>query len=163
MSRHVILILAVVLLAALQTTLIPMLLPEWIHPDLLLAVTVLVGLFMRPAAGSIYAFGMGYLQDLLTGSIIGLFTFDRVVIFLLAYWLAGQFYAKSASAQALLVAVMAMLDYFLLLLLFTVFTGGEAFSAPLWHLIPRSLCSALAGLILFYPLSILWEGAQREL
>jgi len=161
-SRHIIMILGVVFLAALQTTLIPLLLPGWVHPDFLLAVTVLAGLFMSPATGSVYAFGMGYLQDLLTGSMVGLFTFDRVVIYLLAYWLAGQFYAKSAYAQVVLIAVVVVLDHVLLLVLSAIFTGGEAFASPLWHLIPRSICTALAGLILFYPLSILWEGAQRE-
>ncbi|GEM_PF-2354332 len=163
MRKHLIFVISTLVLAVLQTTLVPLLLPEWLRPDFLFVVIVLLGLFLQPMTGSIYTFGMGYLQDLLMGTMAGLFIVDRLVIYLAAYWLAGQFYAKSALAQAALVALLSVLDYLLIWLLSAIFSGGDAFSVPLWHLFPRAISNAIMGLALYYPLRILWEGGEREL
>lgn len=163
LQRHLLFVLFVFVLAVLQTTLVPMLLPGWLHPDMLMATVVLTGLFFQPASGALYAFGLGYLQDLMTGSMVGLFTFDRLVIYLAGYWLAGQFYAKSAPAQAILVGMLSIFDFFLLWLLGSIFSGGESIVPSFWQVIPRSVSSAVFGLALFFPISMIWEGGQREL
>ena len=163
LRSHMIFIFSALVLAVLQTTLVPLLLPVWLRPDLLLVLVVLLGLFLQPAPGSAYAFGLGYLQDLLTGTMTGLFVFDRLVIYLAAYWLSGQFYAKSAWTQAIIVGILSIADYILVWTLSAIFSGGEAATVALWMVIPRALSSALFGLVLFFPLSILWEGGQREL
>jgi len=163
MRKHLIFVISALVLAVIQTTLVPLVLPAWLRPDFLLILVVLLGLFAQPATGAVYAFGLGYLQDLLTGSMPGLFTFDRLVIYIAAYWLSGQFYARSPFAQALLVALLSVTDYFLIWLLSAIFSGGDALGLPFWQMLPRSIVCALIGLLLYFPLDILWEGGEREL
>ncbi len=163
MIRHLIFVVLVLALTVLQTTLVPIALPEWMQPDILLAVVVLMGLLQPRGIGSIYAFGIGYLMDLMIGVVLtGTFTLERLLLFLAAYWLNGQFYAKSPFIQFMVVTIMAILDYILLWILIAVFSGKGSDYIELWQMVPRALSSGLMGLALYYPLIILWEGGQRE-
>lgn len=161
MYRHFTFIGAALLIAVLQTTVEAMILPGWMQPDMLLATVVLLGLFLQSPSGSAYAFGIGYLMDLLTGCVTGTYAFERILIFLAAYWLNGQFYAKSPLVQGLMVLVLAIVDYILIWVLTSVF-GTEGVGLHLWEMVPRSIFSGIVGFALYYPLSIVWEGGQRE-
>jgi len=86
---------------------------------------VLAGVFLDPATGAVYAFGAGYLADLLGGETVGVFMFDRMIIFMAANILSKQFYARNALAQLLLTALLAFVEILFIMLLSSVFGGSN--------------------------------------
>ena len=74
----------VVLLVAVQSTLVPLLAIGGIKPDVLLVITVSAGLLCGKETGVGIGFFGGLLQDLLSGNVFGLNTFTKMVIGYLA-------------------------------------------------------------------------------
>ena len=160
--QHLYFMLLVALCAVLQTTLIQFAIPDYLRPDLFLSTVVLLGLFLGPVWGSLYAFFLGYLEDLFCGSMVGLFMFSRMVIYLAALFLSGQFYARSALAQGLLIALLGVLDAVIVEVLSLIFTQTSPFQlSNLWVIFPRSLSSGVAGVLLFPILRRIWEEKER--
>lgn len=156
-QRHILFFLLVMLCAVIQTTL-TVLLPPSFQPDLLLALVILAGLYMLPAVGSVYAVGIGYLQDLLTLSIVGLFMLGRVIIYILGNRLSHEFYAKSAPAQFIVIFLLGIVDAVLIFALSAIF-GQEAHFKwyMLWRIPIRALTTALFGVPLFFIIKKIWE------
>jgi len=156
-QRHVALLCLILAIAVVQTTL-TVLLWRGAQPDLLLATLILFALYMNPATGSIYAFGMGYLQDILTGGTVGIFMTGRIVIYILANRLSHQFYAKSAAAQFLLIALLTVADAIIAAILSAIFGQSVVLhEAIVWHVPLRAVITALMGMPLFYLIRWLWE------
>lgn len=149
-QKHILFFLLIMLCAVIQTTL-TVLLPAPLRPDLLLALVILAGLYMTPAVGSVYALGIGYLQDLLTLSIVGLFMLERVIIYILGNRLSHEFYAKSAPAQFVIIFLLGLVDAVLLFILTSIFGQDAHFKwYMLWHVPLRSISTALFGVPLFF-------------
>lgn len=153
--QHLELVGLILVCAVVQTTLTARL---WggAQPDLLLAATGLMGLFFSPVTGSLYACGTGYLQDLLSGGVVGTFMFVRVIVFLLAKRLSKQFYAKSAMAQFVIIVLLAVVDATLAAILTAIFGEGSSLTGSLiWHIPLRAIATALAGLPLYYIIRVI--------
>lgn len=156
-QRHIMLLCIILACAVIQTTL-TVLLWKGAQPDLLLATVVLFGLFLNPATGAVYAFGMGYLQDILTGGTVGIFMTDRVIIYILANRLSHQFYAKSAAAQFVLIALLTIADAIIVTVLSSIFGQGVVLSeSQIWHIPVRAIVTALMGMPLYFLIKWLWE------
>ncbi len=156
-QKHILFFLLIMLCAVIQTTL-TVLLPAPLQPDLLLALVILAGLYMNPAVGSVYAVGIGYLQDLLTLSIVGLFMLGRVIIYILGNRLSHEFYAKSAPAQVIVIFLLGIVDTILIFVLSAIFGQDAHFKwYMLWHTPLRSLTTALFGVPLFFVIKKIWE------
>lgn len=156
-QSHALFILMVLACAVAQITLIPRMW-EGARPDLLLAVVILLGLFQSPATGSLYSFGIGYLNDILTGSVMGLFMFERVLMFTLGSRLSQQFYAKSAPAQFIIILILSILDVFVRGLLGLIFGQGNTFTGNLILTTPlRAFMTALMGMPLFLALKLIFD------
>lgn len=125
MKRIAILALAGFIAVLLQVTLLAHLPFGSLKPDLVLIVVLYAGVFLPPTEGAVLGFGLGYVMDLFGGRLIGLFTFTRVVAWLVAKLASGMLNLKSVPAQTIFVAIYGVMDYFVMVAVLRVFGGGE--------------------------------------
>ena len=146
MKRILMLILAGLVAVLVQATIFSYLPGGRIKPDLLLIVVLYVGFFLPPTEGGVLSFLLGYLADLFSGPVMGLFTFTRVVAWFLSKLASGVLHVKSTPAQTIFVAVYSGIDALVLVGALRLF-GGPDYPAPeldtgvLW----RALLNAIAA------------------
>ena len=124
-KRIVILFVAGFIAVLLQVTLLAYLPFGSLKPDLVLIVVLYAGVFLPATEGGVLSFGLGYVADLFTGRLIGLFTFMRVMAWLVARLAGGMLNLKSIPAQTIFVAIYGVMDYFVMTAILRVFGGGE--------------------------------------
>jgi rod shape-determining protein MreD len=153
MKRAAFFLLMIIVSFTLQTTLLALPPLQRVRPDLLLILTVYFGFSTSMVSGGLLAFFMGYLLDLFSGNVFGLYAFTRSLIFLTARLFKHEFYWEGFSFQLVFVFTAAMLEGLLLLALLAALSPGplrNLFPAMLTTLVPQSLCTALITLPLFF-------------
>ena len=121
MQRSIIYLTAGLVALFLQTTIFSHL-P--IKPDLVLVLTVCLGLSAPPLSGVVLAFVLGCITDVFAGSTVGFFALTRTVVFLLVYSTRGRLYFESYLAKAGLVSIAALIEATMLVFLVG-FTSGS--------------------------------------
>ena len=145
-----------VLFLTLQTTLLRSLPVQRIRPDIVLILTLYLGLSYPLIPGGILAFFMGYLMDLFSGNVLGLYTFSRPLIFYIAQLFKGRFYLEGFLSQFLFVFLSGLVEGLLILILLNGLNPN-----PLWNLypmlftvlLPQSFFTGLITPILFFLLN----------
>ena len=123
---------------------------EIIHwrPDLILIVLVSFSLWRGPNWGMTAGFGIGLLQDLLGGQILGLTALAKTLAGFIAGILAGKLAARTEYFLVLLIS-----GFFHDLIYFFFYTIGEDFSLRsliIFYTIPNLLYTVIIGGVLFY-------------
>jgi rod shape-determining protein MreD len=142
-----------VLFLTLQTTLLAFLPIQRIRPDLVLILTLYLGLFYPPISGGILAIFMGFLMDLFSGNSFGLYTLTRPLIFYVARFFKERFYLESFASQFLFVFIFGLLEGLLILLLLNVLNPGpigQLYPLLFTFLLPQSFFTGLVTPILFF-------------
>ena len=142
-----------VLFLTVQTTLLAFLPIQRIRPDLLLILTLYLGLFYPPISGGILALFIGFLMDLFSGNGFGLYTLSRPLIFYMAQLFKGRFYLESFTSQFLFVFIFGLGEGFLIFILLNVLNPGPMGNFYLLlftFLLPQSVFTALITPILFF-------------
>ena len=142
-----------VIFLTLQTTLLTSLPIQRIRPDLVLILTLYLGLFYPPISGGILALFMGFLMDLFSGNSFGLYTLSRPLIFYMAQLFKGRFYLESFTSQFLFVFIFGLVEGLFVLMLIKILNPG-----PMGHLypllftflLPQSFFAGLITPILFF-------------
>lgn len=149
-----------ILLLTLQTTWPASSFLRWIRPDLILILTLYLGLSSSPISGGILAFFLGYLMDLVSGNGFGLFTFSRPFLFYCTQLFKDRIYLESFLARFLFVFVFALIEG-LVLLTFLKALNPEHLPNLLRQFLvgffPQSILTALLSPALF---SLLRRGAS---
>ncbi|MFH1623739.1 MAG: rod shape-determining protein MreD [Pseudomonadota bacterium] len=116
-----------------------------VKPDLILVMVVYLGIFRGPIIGIVLAFTLGYLMDTLSGSIIGLYSFLRIITFLLTKLACVNFYLNSVFTQTILVLVLSIVDGIFLLSTLYLFSSID----NLWPFVVKfvPLQSILTGIL----------------
>ncbi|MFH2012201.1 MAG: rod shape-determining protein MreD [Pseudomonadota bacterium] len=96
-----------------------------VKPDLIIIIVAYLGIFKDPVRGIFLAAILGYLTDTLSGSTTGLFTFLRIVTFLLAKLACENIYIKSILSQIVLIIALSIIDGILLLSTLYVFSSVD--------------------------------------
>ncbi|MFQ5457080.1 MAG: rod shape-determining protein MreD [Myxococcota bacterium] len=125
MKRLVILFVAGFIAVLLQVTLLAHLPFGSLKPELVLIVVLYVGVFLPATEGGVLSFALGYLSDLFTGHLMGLFTFTRVTAWLVARLASRMLNLKSVPAQTIFVALYTIIDYFVMVAALRFFGGGD--------------------------------------
>ncbi len=141
-----------ILFLALQSTLLTFPFLHRIRPDLVLILTLYLGLSYPPLSGGLIAFLLGYGMDLLSGNTFGLYTFSRLILFYWAQLFKNRIYLENFFLQSLLVFLFTLADGLLVLFLLRTLNPE-----PWRHLIPplftsflpHSLSTALVSPFLF--------------
>ena len=160
MKRVAFFLLMVIVCLTLQTTLLAFAPIQRVRPDLLLILTIYFGFSSSTVSGGLLAFCMGYLLDLFSGNVFGLYAFTRPLIFFVTRLFKHKFYWEGLSFQLLFVFIVAMLEGLLLLVLLAGLSPGplrNLFPAMFTYLLPQSMGTALITPPLF---SLFRKGVQ---
>lgn len=153
MKRVVLPLFAVILFLTLQTTLLMSFPIQRIRPDIVLILTLYLGLTYPPISGGILAFFIGYLMDLFSGNPFGLYTFSRPLIFYAAQLFRDWFYLKSLSFQFLFVFISGLLEGLLILFLISALNLPSLpnfFHSFFTFLLPQAVFTSLIAPLFFF-------------
>ena len=106
-----------------------------VKPDLIIIMVAYLGIFQGSVRGVFLAAILGYLTDTLSGSIIGLFTFLRIITFFLTKLACENLYLKNTFSQIILIIMLSIIDG--ILLLSTLYAFGSV--ENLWGFVARLL------------------------
>ncbi len=90
---------------------------RWVRPDLVLILTLYLGLSSSPISGGMLAFFLGYLMDLFSGNGFGLHAFSRLFLFYSAQFFKDRIYLESFPSRFLFVFLFALAEGIVLLIL----------------------------------------------
>src|SRR5512135_2200966 len=94
MAYYIVLPFFTVLLVVLQRTLLDLLFGGRIGIEVSLILVIYAGFHLDMVRGGVLAFLTGFLLDCVSGTIMGLYTFTYVLIFLLSYLLSPRIYGE---------------------------------------------------------------------
>ncbi len=94
MAYYIVLPFFAVLLVVLQRTLLDLLFGGRIGVEVSIVLVIYAGFRLDIVRGGVLAFLVGFLMDCLSGTIMGLYTFVYVVLFLLSYLLSPRIYGE---------------------------------------------------------------------
>jgi len=159
MRRVVLPLFLIIFFLTLQTTLLTSFPIQRIRPDIVLILTLYLGLSYPPIPGGILAFFMGYLMDLFSGNALGLYTLSRPLIFYIAQIFKDRFYLEGFLSQFLFVSLSGLVEGLLLLILLNGLNPnplGNLYPLLFTVLLPQSFSTGLITPILF---SLLHKGS----
>jgi len=136
-----------------QTTWLAFPLIQRFRPDLVIILTLYLGLSYPPISGGMIAFFLGYSMDLFSGNGFGLFTFSRVLLFYGAQFFKDRIYLESSPSQALLVFLFALSEAFVIMLLLKALNPEHLRNLyPLFFTVflPQSFSTALIAPVFFH-------------
>jgi len=142
-----------VIFLTFQSTLLAFLPIQSIRPDIVLILTLYLGLFYPPISGGILAVFMGFLMDLFSGNSFGLYTLSRPLIFYAAQFFKGRLYLESFISQFLFVFIFGLGEGFLIFILLDVLNPGPISNlSPLLFtlLLPQVFVTGLVTPIFFF-------------
>ncbi len=146
MKKHLTLVGLIFLSLVIQTTALGELSHQLAKPDLLLIITVYLGLYSKPLAGAILVFLSGYLMDIFSGSIFGVQTFSKTAIFFLTILIKDRFYVESPLFQAGTIFLFSIIEGFIIISILGMVSPIVNLLHPFFlFIIPQSLITGLVG------------------
>lgn len=146
MKKHLTLVGLIFLSLVIQTTALGELSHQLAKPDLLLIITVYLGLHSKPLAGAILVFLSGYLMDIFSGSIFGVQTFSKTAIFFLTILIKDRFYVESPLFQAGTIFLFSIIEGFIIISILGMVSPIVNLLHPFFlFIIPQSLITGLVG------------------
>jgi rod shape-determining protein MreD len=150
--RFLIFLLSAFLLGVLQSTLVSLVFPAYLKPDLMIILIVFLGLSFPLLPGAFLALFCGLLYDTFSGQVLGLFSFIYLTIFF-SLKVLQKFLILGETLPLRIVLVAALMGFQLFLLIFLPLTVAGA-SQPSWPLpgwiLPQVLTTCAACWPLFY-------------
>jgi rod shape-determining protein MreD len=131
----------------LQTTVFMVYPLQRIRPDLMLGLTLYLGLAYPPVSGGFFAFCLGFMVDLFSGNSFGLYAFSRLLLFYVTQLVRRRFFLEGFLSQSLFAFLFTMAEGFFVFLLFALF---KPYSLHLAHLpvltalFPQAILTGLA-------------------
>lgn len=137
-----------------QTTVLPVLVPPWMAPNLLLILVVHLGVHHAGAWGVAGAFALGYLLDTFSGTVLGVHAFAFTAVYLGVHLVARVLWMEG-GAPAVLMVLLAAGAYAVLAL----GLAGLASGAAAWTGWRTSLLQAVAAAVVTLPVFrfLAWE------
>lgn len=161
MSRRIILLLSVLIMAAmiLQAAVLPVFLRPPFKPDLLLVIMVFMALRSPFEISAPLSWLLGLLNDIFSGLYLGLNAFTFLIVFLMIRSVSDRLYADSAILFVLTVAGVTLAGFTLNLLLLIMMTNSpEIAYSMISDILPRLLVNSFAAsLVTVFP------GFDRQL
>lgn len=133
----------------LQTVLLPPFFPGGAKPDLMLLLTIWVGLRESPWRGGVLVYGLGWLYDAYAGTFPGLHGFVLLTVFLVVAGMATRLNTESLPLLWCLVAGGTLLQGALTVFAIEFFADSTRFWSVMLRALPAQLLlNLLAGYLL---------------
>jgi rod shape-determining protein MreD len=149
MTRIFVYLLLGISFLVMQTALFPRILPSDLKPDLLLILTIYIGLNEKALRGGILVYTLGCFLDALSGNYPGLYGMVLLVIFLTVRSVVGCLNAESSILLLFMVGCGTLLEAALLIFPLGFFAdAGALWSIVLPRLMPQALLNMAAAFLL---------------
>ena len=114
-----------------QTTVLPQALLGRASPDLLLIICVYLALRRHSVGGALGAFGLGYLQDAFSGSVIGLNAFGTTLVFAVIYLTSRRLWVENTVSRVVAVFLASVVKTSAILVLVASFMSVEGLGSAI--------------------------------
>jgi len=137
-------------LALLVQTAVPLWFPfRALIPNLIIILTVDLGLRHHGALAALIAFGIGYATDAMSGTTLGMNAFLTTAVFLLTYELSSRLLVTNALLGAIAVFFAVILAGFGAIVIISGRGAGAAINGALPNLALQALISAIVAPLIF--------------
>ncbi len=140
-----------VLIFSLQTTLLDLFSIGGITPDLALILTVYCATLLRKNGGIAMGFGLGFVQDCLSGGVLGINTLSKSLIGFTFSTLKGKLVVEGFVPVAVFLFVSSIFDGLVFYIASIIlFKSGTSLAILFPNLLVFAIYNALIGPVLFY-------------
>ena len=153
-------ILILILLAIIQSAIVPIFGIRGIVPDVVLIYLVFICSFRKRHEGVILGFTGGLLQDIISGGRLGISALSKSIAFFLAGTFPGNRYDKSLTLFILSLFITSFVDQFIRLLFYSHHDAVRLDIIIFRYVIPTSLYTCIVGTLLF-ALIIKWKQKKK--
>lgn len=139
-----------IILVILQSTITDVIFSGRLVFELSLIVVIYAGFRLDLAMGAVLAFIVGFVFDCVAGSMLGLFTFIYVVIFLFSFFASSRLAAEKKYIIALFSFSCAFLEDLIVILFYYLVFKYDVLMNIYFVLLPKSLIVGLFAPVFFY-------------
>ena len=139
-----------ILLVVLQSTIADIIFSGRLVFEISLIVVIYAGFRLDLIRGSILAFILGFVFDCVAGSVMGLFTFIYVVIFLCSFFASGRMATEKIYFIALFSFICAFLKEIMVILFYYLFFKFDVLINMYFIFLPQALIVGLFAPVFFY-------------
>ncbi len=137
------------IVVVIQTTLAPFF-SSVLFIDFIFVMVVIIGMFKDPVHGSIMAFLLGGLQDIMSGQITGIFMTSRMAVFLAARFLRSRISPEEAMPRFTMGAGLGLMDRLVIVILYHLFSEPLSLAGTELGLMTGGIVLNAALVPLFY-------------
>lgn len=139
-----------IILVILQSTITDVIFSGRLAFELSLIVVIYAGFHLDLIRGSLLAFILGFVFDCVAGSILGLFTFTYIVIFLFSFFASSRLAAGKMHIIALFSFVCAFMEGLIVMIFYHAAFNFNILTNVYWVLVPKALIVGLFAPAFFY-------------
>jgi rod shape-determining protein MreD len=139
-----------ILLIVLQTTIADIIFSGQLILEISIVVVIYAGFRFTLIRGATLAFVLGFVFDIIAGSILGLFTLIYVLVFLFSFFMSVKLIAEKMHFIALFTLICAFLEEFAVVLFYNLVYGFDMLHSTPFVLLPQALIVGLLAPALFY-------------
>lgn len=120
-----------------------------VKPDLGLALLFLIGLIAGPVEGTLAGIAMGLVQDIGSGSVLGLAGITRGLTGLAAGLLGSRVLDHTSPTNSVFLALFALLEGVIIAAFLQVYYGSVPFFRLLgWRILPQAVYTGILGFVM---------------
>ncbi|HPK53077.1 MAG TPA: rod shape-determining protein MreD [Smithellaceae bacterium] len=138
-----------VILIVLQTTFADVLFSGRLVLEISVIAVIYAGFRFNLAKGALSAFILGFVFDCLAGSVLGLFTFVYVLVFLFSFFASERLIAEKMHFIALFTLLCVFLEEFIAILFYNLIYGFELLSDDPGILLAQAIMVSLLAPLFF--------------
>ena len=139
-----------ILLVVLQTSIADVLFSGRLILEISLIVVIYAGFRFDLIKGIILSFILGFVYDCLVGSVLGLFTFIYMVIFLCSFFVSIRFSSEKLYFIALFSLICSFLEEILVILFYNLAYGLDILKKTSLIFLPQAVLISLLAVLFFY-------------
>jgi len=139
-----------ILLVVLQTSIADVLFSGRLILEISLIVVIYAGFRFDLIKGIILSFILGFVYDCLVGSVLGLFTFIYMVIFLCSFFVSIRFSSEKLYFIALFSLICSFLEEILVILFYNLAYGLDILKKTSLIFLPQAVLLSLLAVLFFY-------------
>jgi rod shape-determining protein MreD len=118
--------------------------------ELSIIVIIYAGYRIDLIRGSVLAFVLGFMFDCLAGSVLGLYTFIYILIFLFSFFLSASLTTQKMHFIAIFALICSLLEEFIIFLFYNLAYGFNVLNNTILTFLPQALIISLLAPVFFY-------------
>jgi rod shape-determining protein MreD len=139
-----------IILVVFQTTIADIIFSGRLVIELSIIVIIYAGYRLDLIRGSVLAFALGFVFDCLAGSVLGLFTFAYVLVFLLSFFVSASLTTEKIHFIAIFALICVVLEEFVIFLFYNLAYGFDVLHIIPLIFLPQALIVGLLAPVFFY-------------